>query len=98
MPAVRQVRVQKISDYAERGRRFPVGAQVGKGQIDFRLWAPDHRAVELVVEKLEPRSIPMTAEEGGTSLRLCRTLGQQFYIASASTVRRPCCYWAPGRP
>jgi maltooligosyltrehalose trehalohydrolase len=36
-------------------RRYPVGAEVvAGGGVDFRVWAPDHRRVEVVLEERQP--------------------------------------------
>jgi maltooligosyltrehalose trehalohydrolase len=46
-------------------RRFPVGAEpVAGGGVHFRVWAPDHAKLELVLED-GGESIPMDAEAGG---------------------------------
>src|SRR5437763_12507034 len=34
-------------------RRFPVGAELGEGGADFRLWAPQRRSVGVVIEERE---------------------------------------------
>jgi maltooligosyltrehalose trehalohydrolase len=50
-------------------RRLPVGAEVVDGRgVHFRVWAPDHRRVAVVVEGRTPaerRETPMTAVAGG---------------------------------
>lgn len=46
-------------------RRLPIGAEIASGRIDFRVWAPDHDRVQLVIESPDPRAIEMTAEEQG---------------------------------
>jgi maltooligosyltrehalose trehalohydrolase len=46
-------------------RRRPVGAEVVAGRgVHFRVWAPERRAVEVVVEGLE-RNLPLTRDEDG---------------------------------
>jgi len=42
-----------------------VGAEVHEDRIDFRLWAPGRKKVELVLERPEPQALPMSAEQGG---------------------------------
>jgi maltooligosyltrehalose trehalohydrolase len=46
-------------------RRFPVGSEVSEDGVQFRVWAPDRRRVEVVLESAATRSIELTAEEGG---------------------------------
>src|SRR5688572_9903916 len=46
-------------------RRLPVGAEpLAGGGVHFRVWAPDHKQLELVLEDGDS-ALPMTAEEGG---------------------------------
>jgi|688.fasta_scaffold15490_3 maltooligosyltrehalose trehalohydrolase len=48
-------------------RKYPIGAEIidGKG-VHFRVWAPDHRKMDLVLEEGEsPRFIPMRIEKKG---------------------------------
>jgi maltooligosyltrehalose trehalohydrolase len=46
-------------------RRLPVGAEpLAGGGVHFRVWAPDHKQLELVLED-GAAAMPMTAEEGG---------------------------------
>lgn len=40
-------------------RKYPVGAEVLDGRIDFRIWAPGKEKVELVIEAPEPQVVPM---------------------------------------
>ncbi len=48
-------------------RRYPIGAELVEGGVDFRVWAPDHEHVAVVVavgiEQLE--TISLTAEGDG---------------------------------
>jgi maltooligosyltrehalose trehalohydrolase len=47
-------------------RRLPVGAEPQPGGgVHFRVWAPDRRRVELVLEAPEPMAIPLEPEPGG---------------------------------
>src|SRR5262245_65108584 len=49
---------------ANVSRRWPIGAEVlASGQVHFRVWAPERRRVELVVE--EPSAPPVTLEPEG---------------------------------
>lgn len=50
---------------AEHARRFPVGAEIIDGRIDFRIWAPSQDRVELVIEQPEPHAVEMTPEGDG---------------------------------
>jgi maltooligosyltrehalose trehalohydrolase len=49
---------------SERGRRLPVGAEIGDGGVHFRVWAPRCRSVEVVLEDA-PATIPLAPEEDG---------------------------------
>jgi len=57
------VNQQSLSRYSTR--RLPIGAEVAGGRIDFRVWAPDHDGVQLVIEQPEAGVVDMTAEEQG---------------------------------
>ncbi len=47
-------------------RRLPVGAELAPGGVHFRVWAPDHSAVRVVVESgAAVGEHPLTAETGG---------------------------------
>lgn len=47
----------------QKNRSFPIGAEVMKGEgVHFRLWAPDHASVTLL---LGDKSYPMAPEESG---------------------------------
>lgn len=48
-------------------RKYPVGAELHREGVHFRVWAPDHKHVDLVIEKngREPQYYPMTAEKDG---------------------------------
>jgi maltooligosyltrehalose trehalohydrolase len=50
------------SPSSARGRRLPVGAEVVDGGVHFRVWAPDRRQVDVVIDG---RVTPLTAEAGG---------------------------------
>ncbi len=41
-------------------RRYPAGAEIGAGGVGFRVWAPDHNAVALLLEG--GRRVPMSKE------------------------------------
>jgi len=43
-------------------RRFPIGAGIVDGQIDFRIWAPNHDRAELVLEYSQTQTIAMIGE------------------------------------
>lgn len=45
-------------------RRYPVGAEVVEGGAHFRVWAPSHRKVEVVVEP-DNRAVELDAERDG---------------------------------
>ncbi len=75
MPGAREALTEKIPAYAERQRRFPIGAEVIDGQIDFRVWAPGHSGVEVVIEHPRPEAIPMAAEDHGYFSALVRDPG-----------------------
>ena len=45
------VNQQSLSRYSTR--RLPIGAEVAGRRIDFRVWAPDHDGVQLVIEQPE---------------------------------------------
>ncbi|MGE5296996.1 MAG: hypothetical protein ACM3VT_19410, partial [Solirubrobacterales bacterium] len=47
----------------ERPRRLPIGAEIIERRVEFRVWAPGHHQVELVVEEPEPQTIEMAAED-----------------------------------
>ncbi len=64
---------------AARKRRFPVGAEVIDGQINFRVWAPGKSRVDLVIEQPERAVISMTDEEG-------------FFCAAITDPSRPVLY------
>ncbi len=65
MPGARGALTEKIPDCAERKRRFPIGAEVVDGRIDFRVWALGQDGVEVVIEHPGPAAIPMAAEDNG---------------------------------
>jgi maltooligosyltrehalose trehalohydrolase len=46
------------------GRRLPVGAELVANGVSFRVWAPDRRRVECVVEGA-PSPVGLAAETGG---------------------------------
>ena len=47
-------------------RRFPIGAEIHDGGVHFRVWAPRHRYVEVVLESAaSPSSGELEAESGG---------------------------------
>lgn len=54
--------MEMIPERAVRKRRFPFGAEVLDGQIDFRVWAPGKTGMDLVIEQPEPTVIPMTRD------------------------------------
>lgn len=78
MPRAQEAPVQERQDYASRGRRLPIGAEVIDGQIDFRVWAPNGEKVELVIEEPEPQTIPMAAEEEGYFSALIQDLDRRI--------------------
>ncbi|MGE5440225.1 MAG: malto-oligosyltrehalose trehalohydrolase [Bacteroidota bacterium] len=67
MPAdkIRQLEEQ----HAIKTRRYPIGAEIQKdGGVHFRLWAPDHKKAEVVLEEegqAQGRSYGMTSEGNG---------------------------------
>ncbi|MCL5281267.1 MAG: malto-oligosyltrehalose trehalohydrolase [Planctomycetes bacterium] len=77
MPGARGALTEEIPEYAGRRRRFPVGAEVIDRRIDFRIWAPSHKGVEVVIEQPRPEAIPMTAEEQGYFSAIVRHPGQR---------------------
>lgn len=47
------------------GRRYPVGAEIIEGGVHFRVWAPDHQRVELVLaEGIEQLTSILLTDEG----------------------------------
>ena len=54
-----------VAYHTEHKRRFPVGAEIVGGRINFRVWAPGRERVELVIEQPEPQAVEMTADEEG---------------------------------
>src|ERR1051325_2146278 len=47
-------------------RRFPIGAEIQDGAVHFRLWAPRHRRVEVVLEsEASPSAVKLQAEPDG---------------------------------
>src|SRR6185503_17530600 len=46
-------------------RRMPVGAEIHKGGTHFRIWAPEKRCVEVVLEDPEPKAYPMVRHASG---------------------------------
>lgn len=44
-------------------RRYPAGAELGDGGVHFRVWAPDHPRVALIVEGRQP--VPLEKEPDG---------------------------------
>lgn len=56
---------RKSPEDAGRRRRLPIGAEVRGGRIDFRVWASERQAVQLVIEHPQADAIAMTGEEGG---------------------------------
>lgn len=49
-------------------RKYPIGAEIFPGGVDFRVWAPDHKKVDLVIENTEdkpPTFIAMKKEKDG---------------------------------
>lgn len=60
----RRLLVKKI---CSSKRRYPIGAEWSKKGVDFRVWAPDHKKVTLIVEppSADPIPITMDKEAGG---------------------------------
>ncbi len=56
-------------DRKQQERRFPIGGEVvAQGGVHFRVWAPQRRRVEVVLEGgkgSSPQVIPLRGEEGG---------------------------------
>lgn len=48
-------------------RRHPIGAEWTKKGVHFRVWAPDHKKVTLILEfpRKDPVHVPMLKEKGG---------------------------------
>ncbi|MFA6916908.1 MAG: malto-oligosyltrehalose trehalohydrolase [Parachlamydiales bacterium] len=48
-------------------RKYPIGAEIFPEGVHFRVWAPDHKKVDLVIEKpeAEPIYLPMEKEKKG---------------------------------
>lgn len=49
-------------------RKFPIGSEIIKGRgVHFRVWAPDHKRVDLILENVEkkPLTYAMKPEKGG---------------------------------
>lgn len=48
-------------------RKYPIGAEILREGVHFRVWAPDHKNVDLVIEDdpESPSSIPMKKEKNG---------------------------------
>lgn len=46
-------------------RRYPIGAEVGEGGVHFRVWAPDHERVAVVIaDGIEQLCATLLADEG----------------------------------
>lgn len=45
-------------------RRFPIGAEFSNDGVDFRVWAPDHTQVNLILEATQ-EEIPLKKEQDG---------------------------------
>jgi maltooligosyltrehalose trehalohydrolase len=48
-------------------RKYPIGAEIVEGGVHFRVWAPDHQKVDVVLEEFEkePLFYPMEKEKDG---------------------------------
>lgn len=61
-------------------RRYPVGAEIDGAQIDFRIWAPEKKTAQLVLNSPAPQTIPMLKENGGYfSVRIADPGGRVLY-------------------
>ncbi|MBA3237678.1 MAG: malto-oligosyltrehalose trehalohydrolase [Parachlamydiaceae bacterium] len=51
----------------KKKRRYPIGAEYYANGVHFRVWAPDHKKVKIVLEKKEGKfeSLPLKSERGG---------------------------------
>lgn len=49
----------------ERGRSYPVGTEISGGVVDFRVWAPGKKKVDLVIGYPQEIVVSMQAEAGG---------------------------------
>jgi len=47
---------------AKFSRRRPIGAELIEGGVDFRVWAPDHRKVAVVIDNSD---FPLQREPDG---------------------------------
>src|SRR5262245_5228530 len=57
-------------------RRYPAGAELSpEGGVDFRVWAPACRKVEVVLEHRDDASFELTSEPNGYFSRVLRDLG-----------------------
>jgi maltooligosyltrehalose trehalohydrolase len=79
-----------------KGRHLPVGAEVGRGGVHFRVWAPRRRKLEIVLEDnpgngrpvaLEPEEngyFSITIDDAGPGTRYRYRLGSKRYADPAS--------------
>lgn len=60
-------KLKKGSRPMRRKRRYHIGAEIFPHGVHFRVWAPDHKKVDLVIENPDekPFFIPMKAEKKG---------------------------------
>src|SRR4051812_4993191 len=79
-----------------KGRRLPVGAEVGHRGVHFRVWAPRRRKLEIILEDypgngrpvvLEPEEdgyFSITINDAGPGTRYRYRLGSRRYADPAS--------------
>jgi maltooligosyltrehalose trehalohydrolase len=84
-------------------RRFPIGAELAEDGVHFRVWAPTHPQVMLVLESPDRREIPMHAEGNGYHARLVERLGggarYRFRLGSDSSLHAdPASRYQPDGP
>lgn len=81
-------------------RRYPIGPQIESDGVHFRVWAPDHRAVAVVIEGGKP--IPLASEENGYFSSLIASakpgVRYQFKLGDSSPVPDPASCFQPEGP
>src|SRR5206468_10478405 len=82
---------------SEMQRRFPIGAELVDGGVDFRVWAPARRTVDVVIGG---RDFPLEREDGGYfsgSVETNETL-YRFRLDGADTFPDPASRFQPEGP
>jgi maltooligosyltrehalose trehalohydrolase len=85
----------------ETRRRLPVGAELAPGGVHFRVWAPDHERVEVVIEGRE-RAFALAQEREGYFAALVEGVGPgaryKYRLDGGDAVPDPASRFQPDGP